>query len=50
MKDLNFPNIVLHSHLKQKDRLEALATFKSRQITTLIATDVASRGEIISLI
>ena len=35
---------VLHSDLKQKDRMAALADFKNGKVRILSATDVASRG------
>ena len=35
---------VLHSDLKQKDRMAALADFKNGKVKILSATDVASRG------
>ncbi|KAK3097779.1 hypothetical protein FSP39_013126 [Pinctada imbricata] len=41
---LNLPCVVLHSMIRQKERLAALAKFKSNQVNILIATDVASRG------
>ncbi|XP_069138526.1 probable ATP-dependent RNA helicase DDX49 [Argopecten irradians] len=36
--------VILHAMCKQKERLAALAKFKSNQVNILIATDVASRG------
>ncbi|GAB1597355.1 probable ATP-dependent RNA helicase DDX49 [Argonauta hians] len=36
--------VVLHSMMSQKNRLAALAKFKSSQVRIIIATDVASRG------
>ncbi|CAD5119684.1 DgyrCDS8279 [Dimorphilus gyrociliatus] len=44
MKDLGLECVTLHSMIPQRDRLAALAKFKSHQVRTLIATDVASRG------
>jgi ATP-dependent RNA helicase DDX49/DBP8 len=41
---LGFSNISLHANMDQMSRLKALSDFKSSKITTLIATDVASRG------
>jgi len=38
------PVSVLHSMKAQKDRVNSLATFKSRRTKILVATDVASRG------
>ncbi len=35
---------VMHSDLQQKERAKALQDFKEGNITTLIATDIASRG------
>lgn len=43
MKDLGLECVTLHSMIPQRDRLAALAKFKSHQVRTLIATDVASR-------
>ncbi|KAK2146120.1 hypothetical protein LSH36_631g02044 [Paralvinella palmiformis] len=43
-RDLGFPCVALHSLIPQRDRLGALAKFKSHQVKVLIATDVASRG------
>lgn len=42
--DLGFNCLSLHSLIPQKQRLAALAKFKSHQVKILIATDVASRG------
>ncbi|KAL3866580.1 hypothetical protein ACJMK2_043868 [Sinanodonta woodiana] len=42
--ELGFDCVVLHSMITQKQRLAALAKFKSNQARILIATDVASRG------
>ncbi|XP_029657812.1 probable ATP-dependent RNA helicase DDX49 isoform X1 [Octopus sinensis] len=36
--------VVLHSMMSQRNRLAALAKFKSSQVRIIIATDVASRG------
>ncbi|ODM95425.1 putative ATP-dependent RNA helicase DDX49 [Orchesella cincta] len=44
LTNMGFSNVSLHSNIDQKSRLKALSDFKSSQITTLIATDVASRG------
>ncbi|CAL8115288.1 unnamed protein product [Orchesella dallaii] len=44
LTEMGFSNVSLHSNIDQKSRLKALSDFKSSQITTLIATDVASRG------
>ncbi len=35
---------VMHSNLNQRERTQALQDFKNGSITTLIATDIASRG------
>ncbi|XP_060559247.1 probable ATP-dependent RNA helicase DDX49 [Ruditapes philippinarum] len=43
-QELGFDCVVLHSLIRQKERLAALAKFKSNQAKILIATDVASRG------
>lgn len=42
-QELGFDCVVLHSLIRQKERLAALAKFKSNQVRILIATDVASR-------
>ena len=36
--------MALHSHLAQRERLQALDTFRSSRVALLIATDVGSRG------
>ena len=41
---LGFPAEALHGDRSQKERMAALATFRSSQVKILIATDVASRG------
>ncbi|XP_013395640.1 probable ATP-dependent RNA helicase DDX49 [Lingula anatina] len=43
-RELGLPCVAIHSMLPQKQRLAALAKFKSNQVKVLIATDVASRG------
>ncbi|XP_052795014.1 probable ATP-dependent RNA helicase DDX49 isoform X2 [Mya arenaria] len=43
-QELGFDCVVLHSMIRQKERLASLAKFKSNQVKILIATDVASRG------
>lgn len=43
-QELGFDCVVLHSLIRQKERLAALAKFKSNQVRILIATDVASRS------
>ncbi|XP_064609742.1 probable ATP-dependent RNA helicase DDX49 [Liolophura sinensis] len=44
LRELGFPCAVLHAMIPQRQRLAALAKFKSNQVRILIATDVASRG------
>lgn len=44
LNEVGFENMALHAMMKQKQRLAALTKFRSNQIRTLIATDVASRG------
>ncbi|CAN7999722.1 unnamed protein product [Ixodes hexagonus] len=44
LKSLGFANAALHSQLPQRERLAALASFKSNTTRVLVATDVASRG------
>ncbi|XP_055335378.1 probable ATP-dependent RNA helicase DDX49 isoform X1 [Paramacrobiotus metropolitanus] len=44
LQDLGFNCNGLHSMMKQKERLAALARFKSHSIKILISTDVGSRG------
>ncbi|KAM7309294.1 putative ATP-dependent RNA helicase DDX49 [Ixodes scapularis] len=44
LKSLGFANVALHSQLPQRERLAALASFKSNTTRVLVATDVASRG------
>lgn len=44
LNDVGFENVALHAMIKQRQRLAALARFKSNTIQILIATDVASRG------
>ena len=44
LRKFEFSNVSLHSQKPQKDRLAALARFRSKQAQILIATDVASRG------
>ncbi|KAL7646073.1 UNVERIFIED_CONTAM: hypothetical protein RMT77_002974 [Armadillidium vulgare] len=50
MNELGIDSVCLHSMMKQKERLKALARFKSSQIKFLIATDLASRGLDIPLV
>lgn len=44
LNSLGIECVSLHSMMSQKERLSALARFKSSQVKVLIATDVASRG------
>lgn len=44
LNECGFENVALHAINTQKQRLSALAQFKSGTIRILIATDVASRG------
>lgn len=42
--ELGIESVALHSMKSQHQRLASLNRFKSGQVSTLIATDVASRG------
>lgn len=44
LNEIEFENVCLHGFMRQKERVAALAKFKSGQVRILIATDVASRG------
>ncbi|XP_022108140.1 probable ATP-dependent RNA helicase DDX49 [Acanthaster planci] len=44
LREMGLPCVSLHSLVKQRTRLAALAMFKSNQVRVLVATDVASRG------
>ncbi|KDR13848.1 probable ATP-dependent RNA helicase DDX49 isoform X2 [Zootermopsis nevadensis] len=44
LNEVEFENVALHAMIRQKERLAALAKFRSNIIRILIATDVASRG------
>ncbi|KAJ9589008.1 hypothetical protein L9F63_017703, partial [Diploptera punctata] len=44
LNEVGFENVALHAMIRQKERLAALARFKSNVVRILIATDVASRG------
>lgn len=44
LNEVGFENVALHAMISQKQRLAALAKFKSNTIKILIATDVANRG------
>ncbi|CAL7937083.1 unnamed protein product [Xylocopa violacea] len=43
LNDVGFQNVALHAMIKQRDRLAALAQFKSSHTKILIATSVAAR-------
>lgn len=45
LNEVGYENAALHGMITQKQRLAALAKFKSGTTKILIATDVASRGE-----
>ncbi|XP_075234782.1 putative ATP-dependent RNA helicase Dbp45A isoform X2 [Lycorma delicatula] len=44
LNEVGFENVALHAMIPQRERLSALAKFKTNVIRILIATDVASRG------
>ncbi|MBN3303014.1 DDX49 helicase, partial [Amia calva] len=44
LREFNFHSVALHSMMKQRQRFENLAKFKSSVFKILIATDVAARG------
>ncbi|PWN52230.1 DEAD-domain-containing protein [Violaceomyces palustris] len=44
LTELEIPNVSLHSHLSQPQRLKNLETFRSQSVPILISTDVGSRG------
>ncbi|GLH15263.1 Probable ATP-dependent RNA helicase Dbp45A [Gryllus bimaculatus] len=44
LNEIGLDNVALHSMASQRERLAALAKFKSNQNKILVATDVASRG------
>lgn len=44
LSELGVPNVALHSHLTQKERLSSLASFRASSVPLLIATDVGARG------
>lgn len=44
LNEVGFENVALHAMERQRERLAALAKFKSNVVRILIATDVASRG------
>lgn len=50
LNKLGVESLCIHSMLTQKERLAALARFKSSQAKILIATDLASRGLDIPLV
>lgn len=44
LKNSKYDCIALHGGMPQKDRLRAISAFKNKQITYLVATDLAARG------
>lgn len=44
MKNVGYDCKVLHGGIAQKDRLRAITAFKNKEITYLVATDLAARG------
>lgn len=44
LQHLDCPIVMLHSDLRQQQRLHNLEDFKSRRVSILVATDLASRG------
>ncbi|EPQ28353.1 uncharacterized protein PFL1_04180 [Pseudozyma flocculosa PF-1] len=44
LRQLDVPNVSLHSHLAQSERLDNLQAFRAQRVPILIATDVGSRG------
>lgn len=44
LTSIGYDNVCLHGFMRQKERVAALAKFKSGHTRILIATDVASRG------
>ncbi|KAJ8939756.1 hypothetical protein NQ318_004169 [Aromia moschata] len=44
LNEVGFENVALHAMIPQRQRLAALAKFKSNTVKMLLATDVASRG------
>lgn len=46
LNEVGIENVALHAMIPQAQRLAALNRFKSNRVKILIATDVASRGEI----
>lgn len=49
LNEVGFENVALHSMISQNQRLAALNRFKSNRVRILIATDVASRGIMVSV-
>ncbi|KAK6178813.1 hypothetical protein SNE40_011313 [Patella caerulea] len=44
LQEMGVKCVILHSTLRQPERLASLASFKSHKVRIMIATDVASRG------
>jgi superfamily II DNA/RNA helicase len=44
MREKGYSSLALHGGMEQKDRLDAMASFKKGEIQFLVATDVAARG------
>ena len=44
LTELGIPNVALHSHLRQAERMENLQSFRAQRVPILVATDVGSRG------
>ena len=44
LNSIGYENVCLHGFMRQRERVLSLNRFKSKQIKTLIATDVAARG------
>ena len=45
--ELGFQSLSLHSMMSQRERIATLTKFRSNTVKILVATDVASRGELI---
>lgn len=41
---LGIPATVLHSYMKQGDRIKNIKNFRNQRVNILVATDVVSRG------
>lgn len=50
LSEVGFENVALHAMIRQKERLAALAKFRSNTVRILIATDVASRGRYLLIV